>query len=659
METCPFCGTTNREHARFCSNCGAAFFGTQDLSPGTLLQGRYRIIRKLGHGGMGAVYLVEHTSLNKQFAIKEIREVEISDPTERANAVKQFQKEARLLAGLKHPNLPQVSDFFEENERQYLVMDLIQGETLEHILGSTSSFLPEQQVLDWAIQICNVLDYLHGQNPPVIFRDLKPGNIMVDAQGKVKLIDFGIAKLFNPAKTTDTLKMGTPGYAPPEQYGGQMGTDPRSDIYSLGAVLHHLVTRHDPQLEHPFYFPNVPIHQFNPDISDAFAQVLYQATAYEKDQRYPTVVEMREALQMCLSLIVATPVIKPSVVPEQARVPDRIIHIPLPPKFLGIVGALAVFLFLGCLIGVGLFLKLNGLPPFSSPPTLPLPFTPTPTSLSTPTSTQTTTNTLTPTLTPSPTNTLTPTPTFTPLPLTLSDARGIPMALIPAGMFQMGSEDGEDSERPIHPVYLDAYYIDLYEVTNKRYAACVAAQVCEPPDFIYSYTHYRYYDNPTYDDYPVINVSWNQAQAYCTWRGANLPTEAQWEKAARGGLEGKTYPWGNAEPTCTQGAENGAQSWACVNDTLAVGSFTPNGYGLYDMAGNVWEWVADYWNGHYYTSAAQNNPTGPTAPDSQERHVLRGGGWNAKENTLRVTARSGGSPTAFNDHLGFRCVLEP
>jgi branched-chain amino acid transport system substrate-binding protein len=301
---CPHCNTVNSPEASYCSSCGAALKGSGVLAPGTVLQRGYRVIRQLGGGGMGDVYLVEHTGLGEQMALKEVRTTALLDPAERDRAIQQFQGEARILARLRHRHLPRVTDFFEENSRQYLVMDQIEGETLDEILARTSGFLPEAKLIDWAIQVCDVLEYLHNQNPPVIFRDLKPANIMIERRtGLVKLIDFGIARLFNPAKGTDTLKMGTPGYAPPEQYGGLGGTDPRADLFALGATLHHLATNNDPQNEPPFYFPHAPVKNYNPAISDGLAALIDKATSYRREDRFASAAQMRAALEACRSVV--------------------------------------------------------------------------------------------------------------------------------------------------------------------------------------------------------------------------------------------------------------------------------------------------------------------------------------------------------------------
>ncbi len=243
------------------------------------------------------------------------------------------------------------------------------------------------------------------------------------------------------------------------------------------------------------------------------------------------------------------------------------------------------------------------------------------------------------------------------LPQRITDARGVLMALVPAGEFQMGSQTGKLDERPVHTVYLDAFYIDVFLATNQLYVRCVQAGACSLLDFQKSSTHESYYGNPAYDNYPVMRVSWAQAQAFCAWRDAGLPTEAQWEKAARGGLAGQDYPWGNELPVCRLGAANGAQYAACrPDDTIAVGSFAPNGYGLYDMAGNAWEWVTDWYSATYYASSPFFNPPGPA---SGEQRVLRGGAWYYHAGNLRCANRNAYIPAHGYYRTGFRCARSP
>jgi formylglycine-generating enzyme required for sulfatase activity len=249
-------------------------------------------------------------------------------------------------------------------------------------------------------------------------------------------------------------------------------------------------------------------------------------------------------------------------------------------------------------------------------------------------------------------------------PITLFiDDHGVPMALVPAGPFEMGSYDGADDEQPVHTVALDVFYMDQYEVTNSQYAICVDAGICDPTTdttaFESSYSRRIYYGNPEYADYPVIYANWYEAQKYCEWRGARLPTEAEWEKAARGGLEGKSYPWGNESPLCESGAKNGAKfddDGVCNDtDTEQVGGFSPNGYGLYDMAGNVWEWVSDFYDADYYASSPANNPSGP---EDGSYPVVRGGSWNSRADRLSVSDRRFNDPKSGALDSGFRCARD-
>jgi len=293
------------------------------------------------------------------------------------------------------------------------------------------------------------------------------------------------------------------------------------------------------------------------------------------------------------------------------------------------------------------------------PPTLP--FSPTPfqpvllptATFPPPTIPPTLTFTFPPTQTSIPTFTFTPSATPYPQPA---------MALIPAGNFQMGRDDGKADEAPLHTVFLDDFYIDQYEVTNEMYHFCVQSRVCQPPAETANIPTDYYGVN--YADHPVVNVSWNMAQVYCGWRAARLPTEAEWEKAARGGLTRAVYSWGNEMPTCDTGSRNGAFFDDCskITKTMTekVGSYFPNGYRLFDMAGNVWEWTADWYDGSYYSQPAASlpNPQGPlTAPDVAERAV-RGGGWNEPAIGIYVANRNSAEPDLQDNEIGFRCVRD-
>ena len=221
-----------------------------------------------------------------------------------------------------------------------------------------------------------------------------------------------------------------------------------------------------------------------------------------------------------------------------------------------------------------------------------------------------------------------------------------PMVLIPAGEFQMGSDDHSDNEKPMHTVYLDAFYIDKYEVTNSQYKKFVDATEHKAP---------RYWDNPGLNapNHPVAGVSWQDAMSYCEWAGKRLPTEAEWEKTARGGLIGKTYPWdGNlTRDNANYDGIGGQDEWKY---TAPVGSFPPNGYGLFDMAGNVYEWCADWYGEHYYAASPRENPTGPSSGTTR---VMRGGSWRNASKGLCVAFRNDSDPaSATKDFCGFRCA---
>src|SRR5689334_15809233 len=270
------------------------------LSPETVLQGRYRVVRQLGQGGMGAVYEAVDLRLDTVVALKETLFTE-----ERLR--KQFEREARLLARLHHPALPRVSDHFTESDGQFLVMQYIPGEDLFEMQTRRQSAFPQTEVLRWADQLCDALDYLHTQDPQIIHRDIKPQNLKLTARGQVVLLDFGLAKgsvgQLTAVTTSASIFGYTPNYAPLEQVQGK-GTDARSDLYALGATLYHLVTNVKPPdalsraaaVVNGQPDPLLPANEVCPEVGAALSHVLAKAMSQRRDDRFATASDMRRAL---------------------------------------------------------------------------------------------------------------------------------------------------------------------------------------------------------------------------------------------------------------------------------------------------------------------------------------------------------------------------
>ena len=325
---CDTCGAANRGNALYCYACGQPLQkqGSQSGQSTTglliynhLLKQRYRILQQVGKGGFGAVYKAADMQFgNRLVAIKEMSQASLT-PQEMVEATDAFKREAMLLAGLTHPNLPRIYEQFTDMGRSYLVMDFIEGETLEdHLEKLPGNRLPIDKTLEIAIQLCGVLDYLHMRQPPIVFRDLKPANVMLSPNGHIYLIDFGIARHFKPGQVKDTAALGSTGYAAPEQY-GKAQTTPRADIYALGATLHQLLSGHDPA-DTPFQF--APLQLRGLPFLPRLQQLVTQMLDMDASKRPTNIAIIRQELQaMSTQLLIGRTNPLPSSLPPGYQPP--------------------------------------------------------------------------------------------------------------------------------------------------------------------------------------------------------------------------------------------------------------------------------------------------------------------------------------------------
>jgi serine/threonine protein kinase len=517
--------------------------------------GRYHILEQLGEGGMATVYKAYDTRLETDVAVKVIRTENIL-PSTLDRSLKRFEREAKALARLTHPNIVKVTDYGEYNDKPYLVMPYLPGGTLKQKLGKP---IPWQEAARLLLPIARALDFAHRQN--MIHRDVKPSNILITADGEPMLTDFGIAKILDLEETADLtgtgMGIGTPEYMAPEQWTGK--TSLLSDQYSLGVVLYEMLTGRKPysadtpaaillkQATEPLPRPS----QFAREMPEKVERLLLKVLARNPADRYASMGEFGAALETALSGN-AAPARQQPAQPRERRVDTQAIvnqmegstiketpapRVPAtqtiaPSNSSGLLRywplALIGILLVGAL-SIGLYAAL-----FPPPRATATPETPAPVFTQAPPATN-----LSPTAAPAD-------------PEEMTDAKGVSMRLVPAGSFSMGSNVNDD-EKPIHDVYLDSYWMDKTEVTNEMFAGFV-----ENTDYITdaeksgsSYVA----QNGTWEqvngadwnhprgsasnisglgDHPVVHVSWNDAKAYCEWRGngTRLPSEAEWEKAA-------------------------------------------------------------------------------------------------------------------------------
>ena len=659
--------------------------------------GKYEILEELGRGGFGVVYKARDAVLDRVVAVKVLHPNLVND----LSFVSRFRNEARLAAQLDHPNIVPVYDFGESEGLYYIVMGHMPGGSLKELLQKEGA-LPEEKALTILRQVSDGLSYAHRKG--IIHRDLKPGNILFDEMGEARVSDLGFAKLLH-SDSSASLTMsggvvGTPAYMAPEIWKGLPAT-PAVDVYSSACIFVEMLT--GKPLFDGDSTPVIMLKHFQPvslpeNLPENWKPAILKALSQEPEDRYQDLASfvadldattaraevaketpLRDRLQTLLGHREA-PTMKKKVAEDDSHQAEASREAPderapiieedgqvseaatqqitqtadekrseeqeaLPKKkddrkwmLFTSIGVLALVLI------VLTFSLLKGRNRYA----------PVPVASETPTRTATQKPTETPTKPPSKTPTRTPDLSFGIGSIMIREEDGMEMVFVPAGEFEMGSDDGDSDEYPVRQIYMDAYWIDKFEVSNAQYARCVAAGVCSEQLYPGSNSGRDYYGNPDYNNYPVINVTWEHAQTYCEWVGGNLPTEAQWEKASRG-TDGRSYPWGEESPTCQLANFNVGNDNICVGDTNIVTAHESGAspYGALNLAGNVWEWVYD-WYGPYKEGETRN----PLELSTGFTKVFRGGSWEDNNGDIRSANRSDVSPSNVDGRIGFRCVVQ-
>lgn len=674
--------------------------------------GQYRVVSPLGEGGMAAVYKAYQAAMDRYVALKILPRHFAADP----EFVGRFEQEAKVIAKLQHVHILPVHDFGTEDGYTYIVMPYVETGTIAEILHGKP--LPLQQIRKIITQVADALGHAHARG--LVHRDVKPSNILIDEDGNSLLTDFGIAKMVEGTiQFTQTgAILGTPAYMSPDQIKGET-LDGRSDIYSLGVVMYEMATGRPPyRAETPpaifvkhLHDPLPTPRSFNPDLPVSVERVILKSLAKDPVERYASVFELIQAINAAIpevglpatmveeiepdpgETIVEPPVGIPEGLPHTEVEVEPAVHDPslkveverasLPGGLsrFALVGGAGV-IFVGIAIVAVLLFGGNGGGKEDPGRTKTGP-----------------TDSFEQTLQPSPEATLiieTQQPeqsTDTPAPtqpqggdLTTNPVDGAELSYIPEGCFLMGATKADneyvmDREGPVHEVCLDGYWIYLKEVSVDQFRVFVedTGYITDAERLGYGIV-YTQFDDGSYDwnktagaywryprgldyptppgNHPVDQVTVEDAAEYCGWAGWRLPTEAEWEHAARGPTN-TLYPWGNALPhgsylnLCDRNCP-GLEDVSLLDDgygrAAPVGSFPPNSFGLYDMAGNVWEWVADWYGA--YNAANQDNPVGPVAGTE---HLVRGGSRGYGEGAARSTYRHrpGEEPI---ETVGFRCV---
>ncbi len=583
-----------------------------DLKP-TERVGNYRIEKRIGRGGMATVYRAFDETKQRVVALKVLKKKFSSS----LKALARFDREFLALESLEHPNIVRVLDKGVEGGLNYFVMEYVDGASLSRLLRYKKlTFNTKAHIL---LQVASSLDYAHKIG--IVHRDVKPDNVLIDRTGRAKLADFGIAQITGTNLPLSSLTvassfMGTADYMAPEQRVDAKSVDHRADIFAFGVMLYETFTGKLP-------LGNFPLPtKVNPELSKRMDGIILKAMQQNPSERYQSIEELADDLKRDLHTSMFSKL--------KARL-ALILEIESWKRLVSIrsVGAISV---LAMIVGglLWMFSALGG----SYPPLEDIP------------SNQTDAGSRV-----SIKGTVPPTSGTT-----SNQATGAlgEMIFIQAGEFIMGTDSEFSNESPRRRVYLDSFYIDKYEVTNEEYKKFVDATGHRAP-FVNEFWAAPYnWHNKTYPpakgDHPVVLVSWHDAAAYAKWAGKRLPTEAEWEKSARG-RDGRMWPWGDAwDPE----ACNTQDSF--LNSTQSADMFSKglSPYGCYNMSGNVTEWTADWYSEDYYKQAPYKNPPGP---EDGTFKAARGGGWDSN---LNLYARTGYryyfSPRKQSSSIGFRCA---
>jgi serine/threonine-protein kinase len=643
------------------------------LQRGTILDNKYRIEDIIGRGGFGHVYRAREQLTGETVAIKELIPG-LGDQ----EMVQRFIREARATLRLTHPHIARTYGIFQDRGTYYLAMEYLPGGSLADRLQRGA--LSVGEAVRIAIDLCEALTYAHDKG--VVHCDIKPANVLFDEDGEVRLADFGIAHVSEQMMTRQLftatgVAMGTVQYMPPEQLEG-VRDDPRLDVYAIGAMLYEMVAGRpyldfEDETTPAAQMRNVqriqselprPLRSVKRSVPVWMAQVVERALRKDPEDRFASAEELGRAL---LRKSATSRTGKATASAASSAAKARPFWSNVPGWAWGLGGA-AVMGLLALVVGVAFLLGGGGAQP------------PVPTTVASDTATPAPADTPTPFGTPAPIPTATSLPDVPPPTASLGDTWTRPadeavMVYVPAGEFEMGSNSYDD-EQPVHTVALDGFWIDKHEVTNAQFAAFLNEKgnhreggttwlALGSDDCLIEESGGEFQPKSGYADHPVVEVSWYGARAYAEWVGGQLPSEAEWEYAARGS-EGQIYPWGNefdgtrlnfCDVNCTSsyratGYDDGYE------ETAPVGSF-PDGAswcGALDMAGNVWEWVADWYDGDYYARSPSENPGGP---EYGSVRVVRGGAFVNSEYHVRCAYRYNGHPHDRYNHLGFRVVVSP